>query len=177
MVQTLSRLPEASQRFQAFIADVKQKNEQGLLLFDWDPNKPNSFNCFTYAGKVMDALFGVNPYEVLGLDALYSTPDEAYVVLMSKGYPSIIDVLEPMFTRISPQAVQQGDLVMIRAAFGERPITPRAQLALRFTLGIADPPFFWVVSTKYGLSKGPLGPYINVAYSTTTMKLPDTIGG
>lgn len=175
MTRVLQRLPDASARFQAFIADVTQKNEQGLLLFDWDPNKPNSFNCFTYAGQALDALFGVNPYDVLGLNAIYTTPDEAYVALMDRGYDSIIDVMEPLFTRSNPRGVQQGDLVFIRSAFGERPITPQAQIALRYTLGIADPPFFWVISTKYGLSKGPLGPHITVAYSTTTMTLPDVV--
>lgn len=176
--QVLQRLSDQSARFQAFLADMKARNEApGGLKFSWDPTVADSYNCFTFAGKAMEALFGVNPYETIGLIQPYTNADEAYQTLVNLGYRDVSGVLRTLFKQKSVFNVNQGDLVLIKAAFSGladdmAPVSFQAQRAFRWVVAVADPPFFWVVSSKLGLSKGPLGNVINAAYDTTTMTLP-----
>lgn len=170
---TFPRLTDWPARLTAFLLDMKSRNDLGSLAFDWDPSNPEAENCLTFAGSAMEALFGVNPYTEIGMSLAYTNPREALEALESVGYSSMEDVLSTLFRSQNTSSTKRGDLVLIPAGYARDSdgTNLHTMTGLRWATAVADPPYFWVVSTAYGLSQGPINKAVQ-SFDTFRMIIP-----
>lgn len=152
-----------SARMNSLLTDLRSRES---LTFNWDPHKEDSLNCFTFAGVACDAMFGVNPYNVLGSKESYADPVEAIMALKAVGFRDMQEVMEALFTRRDINYVQRGDFLLLPAQNYEH-------VAVRWAVALADPPNFWVMSEAHGLSRGFLrSSGVRTAFSTETLSMP-----
>lgn len=152
MTQSLTRLPDWHTRFINYIADLRIKTAEGKLTFSWDPRTPDAMNCLVFASGAVEALTGRNWYTEMGKEDNYSDVLGAYKALKSRGLKSVDQLIGSLFKEIRPSYATTGDLIIIAANGSTSDGTP--VLGLDQAVAIAEPPFYWCVSAKYGLSKG-----------------------
>lgn len=152
----LIRVPNWQANFADFVLQKMRLNNQGLLTFDWDPSTPDALNCLQFASEAVEAITGVNVYEEVASGLAYASPKEAYKVLQGLGVGSVDQLIGSLFDTKHVNYLIQGDLLIVPGHLGEAEEDPEVSSleGLRGTLAVADPPFFWVVSSEAGLGKG-----------------------
>lgn len=133
-------------KFLERLEELKAQNQEELLGFDWDPKKANSFHCLTFSSTMVEAITGRNIYQEMASDKVYDTPLAAMRVLKDMGFSSVDQLIGSIFEEKRVTRAIRGDLVMIPSDIEEP--------GLKLVVAVADPPFFWVVSSVHGLSRG-----------------------
>ncbi|UTC29964.1 hypothetical protein STASHLEY_00300 [Brevundimonas phage vB_BpoS-StAshley] len=138
--------------------EVLDWHKEAAVSFDWDPARSeNLFNCLTFSNSFVVAVTGRDVYKEHAADLNYDTPLQALKTLKSLGFNSVDQLIGSIFEAKDPNFVIRGDLVMIKS-------TEDTNSPLHLMVAVADPPFYWTVSSTLGLARGNLRDIIK-AYS------------
>lgn len=138
--------------------EVLDQHKEAAVSFDWDPVKDESlFNCLTFSNSFVVAVTGRDIYKELAADLRYDSPLQALKTLKGLGFNSVDQLIGSLFEVKEPNFIIRGDLVMIKSTEDE-------DSPLHLMVAVADPPFYWTVSSTLGLARGNLRDIIK-AYS------------
>lgn len=143
----LMKLPRWRQNLAEYLLGVQRRNARGDLTFDWDPSNPRAMNCLQFGSGAVLAQTGRDFYYEMAAGDKYKGPASALEVLHQKGYTSLDHLMGSLFVSVPVMRTQYGDLLIIPAE--DVKIGPLAG-----ALGVCDPPYFWILSSSLGLSKG-----------------------
>lgn len=139
-------------RMTFFIQGMKKRNNADQVTFSWKTGE--GYQCLGFLGEAMEAVLGENLYtKHLGQDSFDSALG-AMRLLKSRGFDSVDQLLGSLFNERQMNYVQRGDIVLVGAQ-GEVIDDPELE-GLRLVAALADPPYFWVVSSELGLARGSL---------------------
>lgn len=162
------RVEDWNIRFVERLAALRASNAQEKTTFDWDPTKGGHFNCLTFSGYMVEAVTGENPYNKLAANLQYQDALGAVRILKDLGHDSVDQLIGSLYPAKRLSHIIRGDLVMVPAnlerealqeatLFTIEPEEPAQTLeGLALVVAVADPPWFWVVHSEFGLSYGSL---------------------
>lgn len=136
------RLPNWQERLVNYLEDCRAHDHP--VEFSWA-----AFTCAKFVGGAIQAVRGDNPH--LDFDGQYSTPEEAAKALKDRGFKDLMEFARAQAPEIPKLAATYGDIVSLTVAEEDASVPKE----VRFTLGVAEPPFYWVV-TPAGLGRGRL---------------------
>ena len=142
------RVDNWNMRFLEKLEELKRQNQEQLLEFDWDPSK-QAYHCLTFGSTMVEAVTGRNYYQEMAGSEQYDSALGAMRVLQKMGFTSVDQLIGSIFEEKPKAFVIRGDLVMVPGELGVE--DPEG---LRLVVAVADPPYFWVVNSVHGLSRG-----------------------
>ena len=127
-----------------------EAHQAQATAFDWDPTKEASCNCLTFSNSFVQVLTDKDYYGEMAAEFVYDSPLSALKVLKKLEVDSLDQLIGSIFPSKEMPYVIRGDLVMV-------PSTEPTDSPLHLLVAVADPPYYWTMSSAYGLARGNLG--------------------
>lgn len=127
------------QKFHEALESYRARNDVELVTLDW-----KSLHCVSFTFELVEVQIGINAYKEL-VPSGVTGPRDAYRTLQKLSHGSLDHILGSLFEVRRKSYVQKGDIVLVPSS-AETP-------GMDFACAVADPPFFWTVST-IGLVRG-----------------------
>lgn len=150
MAASPTRLPNWAERLVKYITWCR--DYPGGLKFGWDPSNQGTANCLTFAGGAVEAQTGINYYENMAAAEEYNDIAAAKLILNARGFSSVDQLIGSIFEPKKVTHATFGDLIIIPA---NNEMVPGIELVgMNQAVAVAEPPHYWCISSKFGLSKG-----------------------
>lgn len=140
------RHPNWNQKLSDFIHLLQVQNNAGQLRFNWNPFEEGTYNCLTFSSKVVELVTGQDIYGSVAESEFYTTPVEAYKVMLKLGFSSLDQLIGSYFKEVACTHAQKGDLLLV-------PAKTTDCNGLDWAVAVCDPPNFWAIATA-GLVRG-----------------------
>jgi hypothetical protein len=147
------RLPDWTIRFNDFMQNMRVLAAKDKIKFSWNTEEPDTLDCLRFGMMDAVALTGVDMVTQKFGPQHYDSPRAAIKALQAQGCSSLEELMHKLYVPLPSRTyAMQGDLILLPAVAtleGGENGGP-----FQYAVGIADPPFFWVIQPDVGLSRG-----------------------
>lgn len=110
--------------------------------------QPSQLHCISFSATMVEAVIGIDYYAQMGGELDYTSAATAMRALRKLGFKSIDQLIGSIFPEKRIPYATRGDLVLVKT---DEPVSEDSPF--EHALGVADPPFIWVMHPIHGLAK------------------------